>query len=228
MCLSIILQLLTKLPSKALLASRSNPEEHLRKIYDCTFGILFLGTPHSGTILATFSGRLAQLINPVTRTNLRIVNVLRRDSEVLARIRNEFHSLLRCHGDEGNHEIEVTCYYEELPLPAIGVVVPKHSAILPGYTAIGIHKDHREMARFTGADDPGFISVSGELQRWATAIKSSNIELRRGGARRAPETFTSTTANNLNLGGITIWGDVVKSNVVSRSQTIHGGLVFKD
>jgi hypothetical protein len=200
----------------------------LRNIYDSTYGIIFLGTPHSGTILATLSGRLAQLISPATRTNLRIVNVLRRDSEVLARIRNEFHSLLRCRRDDGDHEIEITCFYEELPLPAIGVVVPKHSAILPGYTAIGIHKDHREMVRFTGADDPGFISVLGELQRWTKEIKASHIELERGGVSGATETITNTTANNVNLGGITIWGDVVKSNVVSRSQTIHGGLTFRD
>ncbi|KAF8854611.1 hypothetical protein BDZ45DRAFT_596807 [Acephala macrosclerotiorum] len=220
----------------ALTASKASPEIHLQRIYDYTFGILFLGTPHSGTILATVSGRLAQLINPVTRTNLRIVNVLRRDSEVLARIQNEFHTLLRSHMDEGCHPIEITCFYEELPLPGIGVVVPKHSAILPGYPAISIHKDHREMVRFTGKDDPGFISVSGELQRRVNEIKSPDREARAAarrayggrGALASENTMNATATNNPNLGGITIWGDIVKSNVVSSSQTIHGGLTFKD
>jgi hypothetical protein len=117
-------QLLTNFNLKALISSKASHEVHLRRIYECTFGILFLGTPHSGTILATVSGRLAQLINPVTRTNLRIVNVLRRDSEVLARIQNGFHTLLRSHMDEGCHLIEITCFYEELPLPGIGTVSP--------------------------------------------------------------------------------------------------------
>jgi hypothetical protein len=118
--------------SKALISSKASPDVHLRRIYDCTFGMLFLGTPHSGTILATVSGRLAQLINPVTRTNLRIVNVLRRDSEVLARIQNGFHTLLRPQTDEESHPIEITCFYEELPLPGIGVV-----------SAINIHLSER-------------------------------------------------------------------------------------
>jgi hypothetical protein len=107
---------------QALLASKASPEEHLRTTYNCTKAILFMGTPHSGTILATVSGRLARLINPITRTNLRIVNILRRDSEVLARIQNEFHSLLRRHDCEGYHSIEITCFYEEVPLPAVGMV----------------------------------------------------------------------------------------------------------
>ena len=209
------------------MASRISPEEHLRRIYESTFGILFLGTPHSGTILATLSGRLAQFVSPATRTNLRIVNVLRRDSEVLARIRSEFHSLLRSYDDEGNHEIKITCFYEELPLPVIGVVVPKHSAILPGYTAIGIHKDHREMARFIGEDDPGFISVLGELQRWSKEIASSPIKLERKIAVQECEPIVKSTVKGLNQGQIVVWGDIVNSNVVGRTQTIHGGLVFK-
>jgi len=40
------------------------------------------------------------------------------------------------------------------------------------------------MVRFTGKDDPGFISVSGELQRWANEIKSPDREAR-AAARRA-------------------------------------------
>ena len=50
--------------------------------------------------------------------NPRLVEVLRRDSEVLARIQDEFHSLLRSKGDE----IKITCVYEEVPIQGIGEV----------------------------------------------------------------------------------------------------------
>jgi hypothetical protein len=109
-------------PLQALLASRATPEIHLRRILESTYGILFLGTPHSGTGLATVAKRLAQIMPPSTGTNLRIVKVLQKDSEVLARIQNEFHSLLRSRRQEGNNPIEITCFYEEVPISGIGEV----------------------------------------------------------------------------------------------------------
>ena len=44
------------------------------------------------------------------------------------------------------------------------------SAILPEYTHIGIHGDHKEMTKFAQPSDPGFIAVSGELRRWAKEL----------------------------------------------------------
>ncbi len=56
------------------------------------------------------------------------------------------------------------------------VVIPKHSAILPGYPAIGIHSNHTDMAKFSSADDPGFKAVCGELNRWMEDIKMNALE----------------------------------------------------
>ncbi|KAH6684640.1 hypothetical protein B0J14DRAFT_573294 [Halenospora varia] len=213
----------------ALLSSKASPEEHLQKIINCTWGILFLGTPHSGSGFASAAGRLVPIIRPATRTNLQIVNVLRRDSEVLARIQHEFHSLLRSRSIEGCQPIKITCFYEEVPLTGIGEVVPKHSAIIPGYTAIGIHKDHKEMARFAIEDDPGFISVVGELHRWVKEIKSLQSKLDSG---VVGELFLNKGHNpnmyNVVPTGINICGDVLQSNVVYGSQVINGGLTFRD
>ena len=39
------------------------------------------------------------------------------------------------------------------------------SAILPAYMSIGIHGNHMGMTKFETKDDPGFISVAGELRR---------------------------------------------------------------
>jgi len=54
----------------------------------------------------------------VSGTNTRLLEVLRRDSEVLARIQDEFLSLLRSKGDE----IKIICIYEEIPIQGIGEV----------------------------------------------------------------------------------------------------------
>lgn len=41
-----------------------------------------------------------------------------------------------------------------------------HSAILAAHPHIGIHANHMDMVRFSSCDDPGFLSIAGELQRW--------------------------------------------------------------
>ena len=41
-----------------------------------------------------------------------------------------------------------------------------HSAILPAYPYIGIHANHMDIARFHHRDDPGFVTIAAELQRW--------------------------------------------------------------
>lgn len=102
----------------AVLSSKASPERHLQQILRCTRGILFLGTPHSGTNLAVVGQRLSRLAGLVSGTNTRLVEVLRRDSEVLARIQDEFHSLLRSQGND----INITCVYEEVPIQGIGEV----------------------------------------------------------------------------------------------------------
>lgn len=47
-----------------------------------------------------------------------------------------------------------------------------HSAILPGYTQIGIHDNHMGMTKFENEKDAGYISILGELKRWAKELKS--------------------------------------------------------
>jgi len=45
------------------------------------------------------------------------------------------------------------------------------SAILPAYMSIGIHGNHMGMTKFETKDDPGFISVAGELRRWVKELE---------------------------------------------------------
>lgn len=47
-----------------------------------------------------------------------------------------------------------------------------HSAILPGYTSIGIHNNHMGMTKFESKEDPGYVSILGELRRWVKGFKS--------------------------------------------------------
>ncbi|KAK3897175.1 sesB-related regulatory [Staphylotrichum tortipilum] len=156
----------------ALVTSRQRSERHLQSILHSTRGIIFLGTPHHGAGLAKWAELISRSIGLVKQTNSNIIKVLRRDSEVLARIQQSFHTMVMARSREGLPRIEISCFYEELPLLGVGLVVPQDSAILPGYIPIGIHSNHTDMTKFTSTDDPGFVAVCGELRRWIRDIEA--------------------------------------------------------
>ncbi|KAK3387397.1 sesB-related regulatory protein [Podospora didyma] len=213
----------------ALLTSRSSPEERLKKIFECTSGILFLGTPHSGASLATVAQRLVPVLGLFTsKPNLRIVKVLQRDSEVLARIQDDFYALLQSR-NKGRTRLEVTCFYEELPYPGIGnVIVSNESAVLRGYTGVGIHAHHRDMVRFASENSPGFESIVAELRRFVNGLHvpgQGGPDSEKGvDIRNSPDKDTGRQENNYD--GITIWGEITKSNIVNGNQIIDGDLTF--
>ncbi len=102
--------------------SRNHPDDHLQLVSSHTIGILFLGTPHHGADLAAWATFGTAITKIVKRTNSDIVSVLRLGSEVLARIQDGFHGLLRIRTNEGAG-ICVTFFFEELPFPIIGKVI---------------------------------------------------------------------------------------------------------
>jgi hypothetical protein len=62
------------------------------------------------------------MTNLVKTTNTSLLNVLRPDSEVLARIQGDFHTMLRTDKPEGMAELKITCFFEELPVRGVGEV----------------------------------------------------------------------------------------------------------
>jgi hypothetical protein len=58
----------------------------------------------------------------IKEANPEIVQVLKRDSEVLARIQDGFHTMIRARNMDGLQPINITCFFEELPLLGVGFV----------------------------------------------------------------------------------------------------------
>jgi hypothetical protein len=65
---------------------------------------------------------MGSLVNMIKTANVDLVKVLKTDSEVLARVQREFHTMLRAPGGEGNPSLNITCFYEELPVRGAGEV----------------------------------------------------------------------------------------------------------
>ncbi|KAK3177991.1 hypothetical protein OEA41_000123, partial [Lepraria neglecta] len=167
----------------------SNPivdaEKHIRPVQERTVGIVFMGTPHHGSNLEAWASLGVGMTQILKSPNKELLAVLGPDSEMLAHVQRDFHSLLRNRKDQGS-EISMTCFFEELPYPIVGEVsrrgparahvfniqqvVPKHSAIIAGYASYGIHANHKSMVRFQSAQDPGYDAVLGEIQRWMKSL----------------------------------------------------------
>ena len=75
-----------------------------------------MGTPHAGSGFAQRAEKLARFIGLVKQTDTEILRVLKSDSEVLARIKDDFHNMIRRRISEQQPEIRITCCYEELPI----------------------------------------------------------------------------------------------------------------
>ncbi|EXM06068.1 hypothetical protein NOF04DRAFT_17552 [Fusarium oxysporum II5] len=157
----------------ALVTAKQRSEQHLQDIVNFTRGVIFLGTPHHGSSLAKIGELVSRSVGLIKETNSDIVQVLTRDSEVLARIQDSFQALLMTRSKDEATMIDITCFYEELPTKKFGVIVPKHSAILPGYISIGIHRNHAEMTKFSNSEEPGFVAICGELKRWMKRIQQT-------------------------------------------------------
>jgi protein SERAC1 len=102
--------------------AQQRPERHLKQVLHCTRGIVFLGTPHQGSGLAHWAEYIAKAIGVLKQTNSEILAVLKSDSEVLERVQGCFHTMIRSRSQDGLPSIEITCFFEELPLPGIGTV----------------------------------------------------------------------------------------------------------
>jgi hypothetical protein len=58
----------------------------------------------------------------IKEANPEIVHVLKQDSEVLARIQDSFHTMIRARNMDGLQPINIACFFEELPLLGVGFV----------------------------------------------------------------------------------------------------------
>ena len=81
-----------------------------------------MGTPHCGSGLAELAVIGSKFLQYFRRVNHGTLEILQQKSEVMARIRQDFHTMLRDRDRSTDKEIAIICFYEELPVRAIGEV----------------------------------------------------------------------------------------------------------
>ena len=138
---------------KAILFHQS--PEHGKAIRNSVVGIMFMGTPHCGSDLASFGNSVASIASAVFDMPRLLLRTLAKNSSALYDISREFSTVA------ADLKLKLISFYELNPCsPAWWpnkrmLVVDKRSAIseLPGEEIIAAHANHREICRFVGPDD---------------------------------------------------------------------------
>ncbi|KAK3321656.1 hypothetical protein B0H66DRAFT_638213 [Apodospora peruviana] len=156
---------------RALLYSndvRAHHQEDFRSIFVSTYGIVFLGTPHIGSDIATW-GRILQYMSDVViprkffETESVLLKTLKKDNETLQSINSHFldiYQRFRIHMVHENHTTDLK------GTKVLVVDASSASPQLPGVTYYGIEATHSGMCKFESENAPGYRNVSTALREW--------------------------------------------------------------
>ncbi|KAH8820546.1 tetratricopeptide repeat domain protein [Xylogone sp. PMI_703] len=144
----------------ALITARQNSEvsQGYREIDDNTIGIIFYGTPHKGSDMATFAETLSRAPKYVTpRNRSTLLKALRKGSGVLKKIEDDFLA------HEWTKPYKFVSFYETKRTMGFAVV-EKSSAVLNQFGSISFHEeqipvpaDHRDICRYSSKDDETYL-----------------------------------------------------------------------
>ncbi|KAI8671105.1 hypothetical protein NCS57_00584400 [Fusarium keratoplasticum] len=158
------------LVKQALIHSAAIHEPHLqyqRSIFVSTYGIVFLGTPHTEDA-TTWSLILQAMSDAIAPKRLfggepMLLKTLKKDPEALTKIDNRFCEIYR--------HFEILMVHENQPSDIKGskffvVGAEVANPPLPHATSFGIEAAHSGMCKFDSLKTPGFIRIRTAIQKW--------------------------------------------------------------
>ncbi|KAL3953290.1 hypothetical protein ACCO45_013233 [Purpureocillium lilacinum] len=162
-------------------------QNHLYSIFNCTYGVIFLGTPHRGSELASV-GKIAARIAGLglAESDHKLLTALELGSTELERIADSFSRML----PKQSKGMNVYSFFEALPLTGLslaGKVVEDYSAII-GDACEGkatLQRDHMGLSRFSSLDDPDYQLVFGVIRRWVRQALEWDKAVKADGGRHA-------------------------------------------
>ncbi|RYP53732.1 hypothetical protein DL768_001332 [Monosporascus sp. mg162] len=132
----------------------------LKTIRDSTRGVIFFGTPHSGSDMANWGELLRRIAGIFAVTNSTLLAALNseNDNGQLEELRKNFSRML---GQSSDGKFRVFSFRETKPL----VNGPMEWA-----SDLTVPENHRDICKFGGPNDPRYIDFVNELQRFLREI----------------------------------------------------------
>ncbi|KAG4435057.1 hypothetical protein IFR05_009447 [Cadophora sp. M221] len=148
---------------------QGNHDDDLRSIFVSTFGVIFLGTPHTGADPAKWGLMLQGMVNAMVpkklfETHSQLVKTLQSNNEILQNINLRFLDLYP-------NRLRICMVHEGHPTDLKGtkhLIVDQTAASpqLPDVQYFGIEATHSGMCKFESKNAPGFTNVSVMLRSW--------------------------------------------------------------
>lgn len=159
------------LVKRALLYSndlKASQHEDYRSIYVSTYGMVFLGTPHSGSDIAGWGSILQGMSDAVVprsffQSESVLLKTLKRDNETLQNINNHFLDIYQRFKILMAHENHKT------DLKGTKMLIVDASSAgpqLPGVTYYAIEATHSGMCKFESRNAPGYRTVVIAIREW--------------------------------------------------------------
>ncbi|KAK9412862.1 hypothetical protein SUNI508_12275 [Seiridium unicorne] len=159
------------LVKRALLYSndlKTSQHEDYRGIYVSTYGIIFLGTPHTGSDMGAWAVTLQAMSDAVVpkafwHSEPVLLKTLKKDNETLQNINNHFLDIYQRFKIMMAHENHATDLKGTKML-----VVDSQSASpqLPGVGYFSIEATHSGMCKFESKNAPGYRTVATSIRDW--------------------------------------------------------------
>ncbi|RMJ08732.1 hypothetical protein CDV36_011642 [Fusarium kuroshium] len=142
--------------------------QHQRSLFISTYGLVFLGTPHTGSDATTWGLILQAMSDAIAPKRLFggepiLLKTLKKDHEALTNINNQFWKIHR--------HFEILMFHENEPSDIKGskIFVVREEAAnppLPHVIDFGIQATHLGMCKFDSLKTPGFMRIRAVIQRW--------------------------------------------------------------
>lgn len=135
---------------QALVLANNRPDYEDIRI--STAGVIFLGTPHTGTDIAGY----AKFLAVVKWNDPTLLKQLEPNNQELYELSHDFAA--------GYKHLSITCFYEKMDQSYVGgylqvPVVDQRSAVQVGREMIYLLASHSGLNKFSGVDDPNFKLV---------------------------------------------------------------------
>ncbi|KAK2628803.1 hypothetical protein QTJ16_001906 [Diplocarpon rosae] len=148
---------------------QGNHDDDLRSIFVSTFGVIFLGTPHTGADPAKWGLMLQGMVSALVpkklfETHSQLIKTLQSNNEILQNINLRFLDIYP-------NRLRICMVHEGHPTDLKGtkqLIVDQAAASpqLPDVQYFGIEATHSGMCKFDSKNAPGFTNVSVTIRSW--------------------------------------------------------------
>ncbi|TAQ89882.1 hypothetical protein B7494_g1819 [Chlorociboria aeruginascens] len=202
-----------------------------RSIFVSTYGIIFLGTPHTGAEPAKWGHIIQGMVDAmvpkkIMETESVLIKTLKTDNETLQNINIHFLDIYQ--------KFKICMAHEAVKTDLRGTkayVVDQASAspLLPDVQYFGIEATHSGMAKFESKNSPGYLNVSTTIKSWvveAPQVIQARWDMERRLRRQIRESEARELLKNYSVnptevpGGSTSTHDLSNSAIMSTS-AIH-------